>query len=54
MYRIGPFSSATPPRLFDVTDAYNVVEVTGFTYQPFDATHYELDFATDGGLIRVF
>ncbi len=52
VYRIGPFSSATPPRLFDVTDAFAPIEVTGFTYQPFDATHFELDFATNGTVLR--
>jgi hypothetical protein len=48
VYRVGPFSSSTPPRLFDVTDGYTPVEVTGFSYQPLDATHFQLAFATDG------
>lgn len=52
VYRIGPFTSATPPRLFDITDSFAPVEISGFHYQVFDATHYQLAFATDGVALR--
>ena len=52
VYRIGPFSSAIPPRLFDVTDPFSAREVTAFTYQVFDATHYQLAFVTDGTVLQ--
>ena len=52
VYRIGPFSSATPPRLFDVTDAFSPREINGFEYLPLDATHHQLAFATAGTKLR--
>lgn len=32
VYRIPGFTAATPPRVFDVTDAYDPVEILGFDY----------------------
>ena len=52
VYRIGPFSSAVPPRVFDVTDPFLPKEVQGSTYQALDPTHYQLAFVTDGAALR--
>ena len=47
VYRIGPFSSSTQPRLFDITDINSPAEIQGFTYQALDASRYQLAFAAD-------
>ncbi len=52
VYRLGPFSSPTPPRLFDVTDAFSPVEISGFNYLALDPAHFQLAFATDATVQR--
>ncbi|OGF12807.1 MAG: hypothetical protein A2W00_00845 [Candidatus Eisenbacteria bacterium RBG_16_71_46] len=54
VYRVDSLRSATPPRVFDVTDAYAPLELTGLTYAPDGAGGYTLTFesAEPGGPVR--
>ena len=46
LYRIGPFSQAAPPRVFDVTDAFAPRELTGLLYENQGGGAYQLSFET--------
>lgn len=53
LYRIGPFTTATPPRIFDVSDPMTPVEVTGASYDTILAGGYRLSFeASQAGFRR--
>lgn len=34
IYRIGPYTAAAPPRVFDITDPFAPAELTGLSYEP--------------------
>jgi len=52
IYRIGPFSAAEPPRVFDVTDALAPVELAGFAWVEESPGRWWLTFEDAGGGVR--
>lgn len=52
IYRIGPFTTADPPRVFDVTDPIAPVELVGFTYVEESPGAWWLTFEDDGLGVR--
>ena len=54
VYRIGPFTSATPPRVFDLTDSFEPIEVLGLVYEPLAAGGYRLTFEAAQSRRRTF
>jgi hypothetical protein len=53
LYRIGSFTQAAPPRVFDVTDSYDPIEITGLEYVDVGGSFFRLSFeSVEPGLRR--